>query len=357
MALLWCDGYDHYGTTNAKLLDGVYAEIGGSVSISTINPRTGTYSLRISGGGSTAQSWVRRVLGGAKTTVGMGAAFYFTALPTGNNSQRIFGYSDTTNTYQIQIVIQSTGTIEVWRGSAGSGTSLGVTSVPVIVASAYQHIEAVIFFSQTVGTVEVRVNGATVLSVSGVDTCATALTECSQVYIGGAASGTGIQVDQTQYIDDVYCYDNTSSYNNTFIGDRRVLTLFPDANTATADWTAVGAASGYLCINEASPNDDTNYISAATVGLVSQFGLQNLPGGISVVNAVVMVERARKTEAGSANTQVSIVSGASTSNGADKPLTEVYTYRQDVFQTDPATAAPFVPAAVDALQFKVARTA
>lgn len=355
MALLWCDGFDHYGTSTARMLDGAYAEVGTSVSLVTTNPRTGTHHLRITGGSGQAATFCRRVLGGAKTTVGIGAVFYYTSLPSGNNCQRVFGFYDATNATQLAIVVQSTGTIEAWRGAAGSGTSLGVTSSPVVVASAYQHIEAVVLFSQTVGTVEVRVNGVTVLSVSGVDTCNTALTECSQVYIGGAGSAT--QTDSTHYIDDVFCYDNTSSYNNTFIGDRRVLTLFPDANTATADWTAVGAASGYLCIDEASPNDDTDYITAATVGLVSQFGLQNLPAGISVINAVVMVERARKTEAGTANTQVSVVSGASTSNGVDKALTEVYTYRQDVFQTDPASAAPFTPAEVDALQFKVARTA
>lgn len=355
MALLWCDGFDHYGTSTAKLLDGAWAEANAGVSLTTANPRTGTYNLRQWGATTGSTTNLRRVLGGAKTTVGIGGAFYYSALPTGNNSQRLFDFCDATNTKQIVVVCQSTGTIEVWRGLAGSGTSLGVTATPVVVANAYQHIECVVFFSQTVGTVEVRVNGVTVLSLSGIDTCATSLVECSQVHIGG---GTGVSnAYNATDIDDVFCYDNTSSYNNTFIGDRRVLTLFPDANTATADWTAVGAASGYLCIDEANPNDDTDYITAATPGLVSQFGLQNLPGGISVVNAVVMVERARKTEAGTANTQVSIVSGASTANGADKPLTEIYTYRHDVFQIDPATAAPFTPAAVDALQLKVARTA
>lgn len=352
MALLWCDGFGHYGVT-ANLLNGVYASVNSGVSISTANPRTGTHHIRIGGFTTSSTSDLRRVLGGAKTTVGIGGAFYWPQLPTDNNTQRLFQFADAANTMQISVISQSTGVIEVFRGG-GSGTSLGASATPAVVANAYQHIECIVFFSQTVGTVEVRVNGVTVVSISGVDTCFSALTECSQVYIGGGCGSTGYA--QTD-LDDIYCYDNSGSYNNTFIGDRRVLTLFPDANTATADWTAVGAASGYLCIDEATPNDDTDYITAATVGLVSQFGLQNLPAGISVVNAVVMVERARKTEAGSANTQVSIVSGASTTAGADKPLTEIYTYRQDVFQTDPATAAPFTPTAVDALQFKVARTA
>lgn len=355
MALLFCDGFDHYGTSTVKMLDGAWAEVGGQVTLSSVNPRTGSIHIRQNGGTTASTTNIRRVLGGAKTTVGIGGAFYLPSLPVGNDAQRLFQFNDAANAVQVIIVCQSTGTIQAWRGNAGSGTSLGVTASPVVVANAYQHIECVVFFSQTVGTVEVRVNGVTVLSLSALDTCNTALVECSQVLIGGGTGGTN-NFSQTD-LDDVFCYDNTSSYNNTFIGDRRVLTLFPNANTATADWTAVGAATGYECIDEASPDDDTTYITAATSGLVSQFGLQNLPAGISVINAVVMVERARKTEAGTANTQVSVVSGASTSNGVDKPLTEVYTYRQDVFQTDPASAAPFTPSEVDALQFKVQRTA
>jgi len=352
MALLWCDSFDHYGTL-ANMLNGAWAELASTgVSLNTTRPRTGSTCLRITQN-SPSSNIARRVLGGAKTTVGLGMALWIPNLPPGNNEQQIFRWSDATNAVQLVLFLQSTGVLELKRGGT---VSLGLTSTPVIVANAYQHVECIAFFSQTVGTFECRVNGVTVLSLSGIDTCATALTECSQVNIAGSFSGSGFSSTDC-YVDDLFCYDDTSSYNNTFIGDRRVLTLFPDANTATADWTAVGAASGYLCIDEASPNDDTDYITAATTGLVSQFGLQDLPGGISVVNAVVMVERARKTEAGTANTKVSIVSGASSTAGADKPLTEVYTYRQDVFQTDPASAAPFTVANVNALQFKVERTA
>ena len=351
MALLWCDGFDHYGST-AAMLNGAWAEVASGVGLSTTGPRTGTHQMRMPPN-TGSLTIARRVLGGAKTTVGLGMALYVTGLPPGNDEQQIFRWSDATNAVQLILFLQSTGVVELKRGGT---VSLGAYAAPCIVANAYQHVECIAFFSQTVGTFECRVNGVTVLSLSGIDTCATANVECSQVNICGSFGGAGFSSTETR-VDDLYCYDNTGTYNNTFIGDRRVLTLFPDANTATADWTAVGAASGYLCIDEATPNDDTDYITAATVGLVSQFGLQNLPAGISVVNAVVMVERARKTEAGTANTQVSIVSGASTTNGADKPLTEIYTYRQDVFQTDPATAAPFTPAAVDALQFKVTRTA
>ena len=342
MALLWCDGFDHYGTVS-RLLDGPYADITAVSSISTSNVRTGANSLL-----TFANASLRRVLGGAKTFVGLGGAFYWTSLPAGNNVQRVFDFRDAGNFQQIVLYIQSTGTISAYRNT----THLGTTATPVLTANAYQHIEAQILFSQTVGTIEVRVNGVTVLSLSGQDTCNTANVECSQVTLAGGGGSGG-----NCYLDDIYAYDNTGSYNNSWIGDRRVLTLFPNANTATADWTAVGAATGYECIDEANPNDDTDYINATAAGKISQFGLQNTPAGVSAISGVVMIERARKTEAGIGNTKVSIVSGASVSAGADKPLTEIYTYRQDVFETDPATAAPFTPSGVDSLQFKVERTA
>lgn len=345
MALLWCDGFDHYGVVG-NLTEGVYAETTGS-GISADNPRTGASSLSLGNG------LLRRVLGAAKTSVGIGAAFFYNALPSSNNAARIFDFRDAANITQISIGCQSSGVIEVDRGEM-NGTVLGVSASPVITANAYQHIEAFVSFSNTVGTVEVRVNGVTVISLSGVDTVASANAECSQVGIGGGSSGI------LHYVDDLFCYDNNGSFNNTFIGDRRVLTLFPNANTIEADWTPVGAATGYECIDEASPDGDTTYITTGVPGSPkpsSEFGIQNLPAGVSAISGLVVVEMARKTEAGTANTKWSIISGASQSAGADKPMTEIYTYRQDVFETDPASAAPFTPAEVNALLIKVERTA
>lgn len=359
MALLWCDGFDHYGVIS-NLTEGVYAEVN-SVTLMTANPRTGTHHLRFGSSLTTSSSIVRRVLGGAKTTVGIAGAFYFLTLPALNGRQKVFDFRDAANAIQVSIVVQSTGTISAYRGNGVSGTLLGTSASPVVTAETYQHIEAMVFFSQTVGTIEVRVNGVTVLSLSGIDTVNSALVECSQVSIAGVSGnspsdGGGVQTD----LEDIFCYDDTSSFNNTFIGDRRVLTLFPNANTAQADWTAVGAATGYECIDEATPDGDTTYITASppgSPGAISEFGIQNLPAGVSAISAVVVVEMARKTEAGPANTQWSVISGASETAGVDKPMTEIYTYRQDVFQTDPASAAPFTPSEVDALLIKVERTA
>lgn len=356
MALLWCDGFDHYGVIG-NLTEGVWAEVNSTLTLSSANPRTGTHHMRAATGRSNLVI-ARRILGGAKTSVGFAGAFYFLALPTVNRRDKIVDFRDTSNIINLTVALQTTGIIDVYRGDA-DGVLLGTSVTPVITAETYNHIETFVFFSNTVGTVEVRVNGVTVISLSGIDTTASAA-ECSQVTIFGCARGSGFTTTSQLDVDDVFCYDDTGSLNNTFIGDRRVLTLFPDANTIQADWSAVGAATGFEAIDEANPDGDTSYITAGppgSPGPISEFGIQNLPAGVSAVSAVVIVEMARKTEAGPANTQWSVISGVSETAGTDKPMTEIYTYRQDVFETDPASAAPFTPSEVDALQIKVERTA
>lgn len=352
MALLWCDGFDHYGVAD-NLTEGAWAELSSNISVSTANSRTGTYHIRDQS--SIQQTPFRRVLGGAKTTVGIAGAFYFSQLPISNGARRLFDFRDNANGIQVSITCQSTGTVAAYRGS-GSGTLLGTSLSTVLTAETYQHIEALVTFSNTVGSIEVRVNGVTVLSLSGIDTVNTANVECSQVAFCGSANGSN--VSGVMDLDDVFCYDDTGSFNNTFFGDRRVLTLFPNADTPTADWTIVGAANGYQAINQATPDGDTTYIWAGPPGSpdpASQFAISNLPAGISTISGVVVVGMGRKTEAGPADTQWSIVSGSSQSTGVVRQMTEIYTYRQDVFETDPDTAAPFTPSSVDALQIKVER--
>lgn len=359
MTLLFCDGFDHYGLTETNMEDGAYAQVdsaSGAFSLSTTNPRTGTHALRR--GINTVLNVARRVLGGAKTTVGQAVAVFFSQLPDGNDEYVLYDFRDTTNTVQVSIVVQSTGIIDVKRGPVSTGTSLGDSTTPAVVANAYQHIETVVTFDSTVGAVEVRVNGVTVVSLAGVDTTNTSNQEASQVaLVAGRNDGTATTGVTTDF-DDYFCYDDTGSFNNTFIGDRRVLTLFPDADTAQADWTPL-SGSGFSNIDEADPDDDITYISAAagsSPALSSEFGMDDLPVGVSSISAVVLVNRMRKTDAGVANVQASIVSTSTEAAGTDRALTEAYTYYHEVIETDPDTAAPFTPTAVDAALLKLERT-
>lgn len=359
MALLWCDGFDHYGTDKTNMTDGAWAELGSShVTISGVNPRTGTNSMQMNTT-SALPGANRRVLGGAKTTVGLGSAWWFSNLPT--STARLYGFRDAANAVQLTITLQSTGIISVERGGS---TFLGDSVTPAVTAEAYTHIEAQVTMgegSPATGEVEVRVNGVTVVSLVGVDTIETANPETSQVTIGpfGSTPGDASTGITTLYYDDLFCYDDTGAHNNDFIGDRRVVTLFPDADTAQADWSWNIGPNAFSTINDIIPDDDTTYIFANPGGSpspVSEFDMQDLPVGVTAISGVLVVNRMRKTDAGVADVTPGIVSGSSEKIGATHALTEAYTYYHEVVEVDPDTAAPFTPTALNAAKLKVDRT-
>lgn len=358
MALLWMDGFDHYGTDTTNMSDGAWANNTVYATLSTVNPRTGTHSLRFPESSSSA-SPLRRVFGDAKVTAGLGSVYWLSSLPTTNDRYQLVSFKDTANVAQVTLVLQSTGILSVKRGQV-SGTELGNSGTPAITAEAYTHIEILVTIDNAAGAVEVRVNGITVISLTGIDTQATSNTETSQVDIG-RTGGTGSLPSSdvsVMYVDDIFCYDDIGSFNNTFIGDRKVFTLFPNADTAQADWTPLGG-TGFSNIDEADPDDDTSYISTGepgSPGAISEFALDNLPSGVSSISALVIVNRAKKTDAGIANMVSSIVSTSSESSGSLNPMTEAYTYYHDVVEVDPDTSAPFTPSAVDSALIKIERT-
>lgn len=346
--ILWADSFDHYGTTTALMLDGSWAEASGQISATFA--RTGAESYRITG-----NTIGRRVFGGAKVTSGVAMALYCTILPVADNTSAPFTFCDAANVPQITITLDTTGILSCWRGN-GSGskfqTKLGDTGVPVITANAWNHIEAKVKIDNSTGTVEVRVNGVTVLNLTGQDTQASGLAESSQVRVEVTGAGvTGF------YIDDIIAWDTTTSFNNDFVGDRKVITDFPDADTADVAWTRSTGSSNFGVIDENPPNDDTDYLTTSTLNAKAGVTWPDLPTEVTNVAAVIFTHRSKKTDAGDANIQLTLGSGGGSSAvGTDRPITTAYTLYWDVFQVDPQTSAPFTRAAAQDASWTEKRT-
>jgi hypothetical protein len=336
------------------MLDGPYAEVDTSTAPSTTQARTGTISLGAAGPNNAGQHW-RRVLAAARTKAGVGMALYPTVLPNLNNNWAPIEFRDAANASQVSIVIQSTGAVAAFRGAPNSGTLLG-TSSTLMTAGAWSHLEAAVLFSQTVGTVEVRLNGVTILNLTGIDTVATALVECSQV-CGRAVSG---DASAEAFVDDLYCWNDLGSQNNNFVGDQKVYTTYPNADTAENDWTPNSGAVGFDRIDETVPDDDTTYVEAASIPesgqAVSEYGLEDLPAEVSAISGIQTYGLLRKTDAGDCTVMQSMLSGSSVADGAQNPLTTAYTYYPTMFETDPATAAPWTRTGFNAAFLRVTRT-
>lgn len=356
MALLWMDGFDHYGTGSvgeANAQDGVWAQL---VACSIVNTRSRTGSCSLRANGTLAGLGARRVFpGGTKPIVGIGYALWMDDLPTSDNSQQIFSVHNAANEARVSIGMDTTGRATLHLGQINS-VPVFTTEAPVFVTGAWQFLEARF---DTAGSVEFRINGVTVINESGLTLPNTGA--FAQVVIGPRSFvGSG---HQPMWIDDIFCWDTAGSYNNDFIGDRRVRTVFPDGDESPQEWTPVGAAMGYECIDDAVPDDDSTYLLAEPLDstsppmpTVSRFAMGAIPEEVAGISAVQTYVRSRKTEAGDCNIQVGLVSGGQEAVGADRPITSVWTYWMDVFEVDPNTGAPWTQAALDAASVQLART-
>lgn len=353
MSLEWMDGADHYGTI-ANILAGVFAEYrtaGGALAISTANPRTGTGHFRVTGLSASSGIIWRRVLGAARTGVGLAFGCWINVLPSANNAFGAMVFRTAANTVQVVLFIDSTGVVTV-RQTNGSGTILAQSAGPVIFAGAYQYIEMFVNCHSSTGSIEVRVDGVTACSASGVNTNPRATGEISQVSSDIFTTHGLTTIDW----DDLWCWNDLGSFNNSFPGNMRVGLALLNGDTAVTDWTRNTGSTDFSATTEIPPNGDTSYIEAAAALATSEFDIEDVPAGVTSILAVQTHIMMKKTDAGASQVQASLISGASVSNGSDRPITTAYTYWPDIFETDPATGALWTPSAFNAAKLRLKRT-
>lgn len=352
MALLFCDSFDHYGSGSTginNMAQGVYAELASSSyhTISNEQSRTGGYSWKIGGAyaGINARL-LRKVMGTAHNEVGAAMGLYLTNLPTTNDRIGFGFYNGTTPL--ITFSPGPSGEVVVRRGVLDGGTIVGTTDEGVLTTSAFNHIEVRFLQDNVVGEAEVRVNGVVELVVLNQDFGVNPPNGFCYVSSGSHPA---------LYFDDLILWDTTGEVNNTFFGPARVNTVFPIMDTDVDDWSVTGAASGAEAIDESTPDGDTTYISAAGVGMVSEFVPGELPPEAEVLAGVYIPMMAKLASAGAGNCQVSLVSDGEVAVGPDYPLTTAYTYWGSMFELDPDGDKQWSKTAFEAARIRVEKTA
>jgi len=200
----------------------------------------------------------------------------------------------------------------------------------------WMHIEAKLVVAAA-GSYEVRINGVTVLSAAGVDMTMTANESADKVALGG---------DGYTCQDDVCIADGTGGEG--FIGDKRVVTRMPTGNGHYADWTP-SAGPNWQCVDEETPNDDTDYVSSATVGHKDSYDMAAV-GMVGLVSAVQILACVRKDDAGVHTARLLTRSGGGDSFGTAEAIGDSYQYLRQVRETDPATGVAWTVAGVDAME-------
>lgn len=250
------------------------------------------------------------------------------------------------STPHVGISVTHTGNIRVTRGDSRDGVELGVSSTPIITASAWSYIEVRALISDTVGSVTVAVDGATVLSLTNIDT-----RNGGNGIIDSAAlvrrNGFG---NPTNSYDDFYWMDTTGpAPYNAFLGPIRVDRLAPSSDSSV-QFTRSGGAANFEMVDDTAQDGDTSYNESGTAGHKDTFGLTDLSTPSGIVYAVQPRLVARRTDADAINIISSVISNAVEADGASKALGASYQEFRDIFTQNPDGNVAWNDAAVNALQ-------
>lgn len=355
MTLRFVEGFDHLAVASPNFGDfittGKWTAFGNNAA-SVITQATGRYGapgtyLRVTGGGFIA-GYLDKLNLPNMTTMVVGFAYrtnFVTSTP---------GYFLDSGVAQISFQTTGTNQLAVYRGDIG--TLLGTTTT-VIPLNTWVYLEFRVLIDPSVGTVDIRQDGVSILSLTGLNTRSTANSFVNGFRIGYNHNGSA---GQNQDWDDLYCLDTTGSVNNNFLGEVRIATIYPTGSSADGlphtQWTP-NTGNNFAAVNQTTPDGDTTYVSDATVGHIDTYAFGDLPVAASTIFGIQYNVVARKDDVGIR--QIAPVYRRPSAGGADfvgatgVNLTSVYTDQTSIVELNPDTASAWTPAAVNAAEFGI----
>jgi len=231
--------------------------------------------------------------------------------------------------------VSSNGFLEYYLGSGAVVT----TTFPVA-HGAWYHVQIGVVIGAS-GSLEIRVNGSTVVSVSGVNTRpggSASTCNAAQLYMGAGGSS-----DSADFDDLYFAYGDELKW----LGDIRVDALALSSNSTPQDWTPdTGNAWERL-------NATAGYITGTTLDDESLFALADYTPQTTAIHGVQVCAYARKTDSGSRSMAIEAKSGSTVAVGSTIALGDNTTEYRQVWLTDPNTAAAWTDGGLDALQIGV----
>lgn len=247
-------------------------------------------------------------------------------------------------TVQCSLVFDQDGSMKFYRGDLT--TLLGTYAGAINGSSTWGHFQVRIVFSNTVGTISIRKNGATVddFALTGLDNCSTANEFCNQfssrITDGGAPA---------YFIDDFWLFDNTVSGGEpiTWIGDNRAVQLMPNSDSAIA-LTRSGGATNFSNVDELI-NSAADYVFGTTAPLIDEYGNGGLAVAPSSILGVTVRATALKMDAGARTAGLRVRSGATVSDSPDSAMSTTAASIAYNIDRDPNTGAAWTNANLTAM--------
>lgn len=314
MALIWADGFDHYGDTDALLItyptaNSATVKIGAAEYART---GTGCFASGFNGIGSSRLA----VTVPQRHVYGVQFSTYIPAYLPASADVSIQGvqFRDPTGGPHCMVHFGCDGALWIWRGNY---EEVLYKSEPGLLTPGAKQYWSVRVDVQPIplpptgfydGTVEVRLgegsNERRVVLLAGVNT------ESGGTAITGIIS-LGRYYDNPNvvwpiYYDDWIIWNTDGASNNDFMNSRRCRTVRLTGDDIAQDWHSHSGAPGWQELSHVPPSDTDFYVSSANNGDVSQFALANVPTNAIDVAAVFMHVQARKDVAAAVSINASL---------------------------------------------------
>ena len=245
MARIWCCGFEQDSVA-------IFDALVGAPVIESANPRTGTYHLSV----SASVRYGRVNLSSVPVE-----AFFRVYARTQSNSP-----TATTVWLRLKdgngtVLLDITETGQVWLGVAGAGVDKGNAGA---LTPSYKMWEVRFLVDNVAGEIDVRVNGVSIVSDSGIDTRVGAVDTVGFFEIGSIAGGG--HHDYKMY-DDIAINDTSGSINPSWCGSGAILGCVSIADGVTNEFSRfpdTGEAN-WEDVDDIPPNGDTDYVFATAV--------------------------------------------------------------------------------------------
>ncbi len=300
----------------------------------------------------------------------IGFAFRISEMPASNISIAVHngGTSINGTTNLVNVTLTTTGQLRI--GSQTSSTTFcdtGFTGT-ALVANTWYYIELKLKTNTTgtcaAGDAQIQLNGSVVCTVAAGQTNGAGLRSASGIhnsFLGPTSTQTGYISGMTIDYDDIYIADNTGSYNNTFLGDCTVETIYPSADGSNSTWTPTpsGAGTNWQRVSEAPPDNDTTYVATTqATGQMEGYlfnSLSTIPNAVYGVSCQPVVRDDTNSEGRHPNLYVksngttsSTVAGSN--QGPYSYIPGTYAAYWGIFETDPSTSSPWTVSGINAME-------
>lgn len=343
MALLWIEGFEGFGTTNGVAPVGYDEKYSSTNRLNLTDIQAGRIAGKswLANTGS-APHWRTPDFGASITTLFVGFGFMAEVL---NGLRTILRFYEPSDTSGLEFRITGAGEIAAYNWA----TFLGISSGAGLQAGRWAYLEFSGFINGSTGTVDVKVNEQTVLSLTSKDTLRGATAEWRKVEMDGPAV-----FPHNYWFDDWYICDDSGSVNNDFLGSVRVDGLLPDGDSGTINWTPSAGTINSALVDENPYDVDTTYVESLTSTDQDLYDYAAVPTTLNVIHGLQINTTVRETDISDFTLKTLIKTGTTTSADSAQAIAGTsYETLYRIAEEDPDTTSAWTSSGINGAQFGI----